>query len=100
MNYKQMLDKLAELEARVLVLEQEQKKSLDFFRTTPTPRPEPFPVIPQKLPADPWLKESLGSKYTCPVCNLDFRGAMGYACNNSHCPTAVTCQTNPQDGFR
>ena len=99
MNYKQMLDKLAELEARISVLEQAQKTSLDFFRTAPTPRPDPFPN-PLAPRTDPWLKESSGSKYTCPVCNLDFRGAMGYACNNSHCPTAVTCQTNPQDGFR
>lgn len=98
MNYKQMLDKLVELEARIRVLEQEQKKSLDFFRNVPIPQPVsvPVPFIPE---THPWKKREIVYNWKeCSVCGS--KDAMGYVCPRADCPTAVTCQTNPQDGFQ
>jgi hypothetical protein len=98
MNYKQMLDKLQELEARIRVLENEQKKSLDFFRGVPVPRPDPFPV-PFTPQTDPWKKDKEVYNWKeCSVCGN--KGVTGYVCCRADCPTAVTCETNPQDGFR
>lgn len=100
MNYKQMLDKLAELEARIRVLEQEQKKSLDFFRGVPVPRAEPVSVpVPFTPQTDPWKQNKDAYNWKeCQVCGN--KGVMGYVCPRIDCPTAVTCETNPQDGFR
>lgn len=70
MNYKQMLDKLAELEQRIRALEQNN-------HTHPVPPLQPG----------------------CRVCGLGSDGrAYGYVCNRTDCPTAVTC--NIQDAFK
>lgn len=74
MNYKQMLDKLYDLERRILYLEQQQ-------RVTNWPN-----TIPQ------WPRG-------CSVCGLGSDGrSYGYVCNRTDCPTAITC--NLQDVFK
>lgn len=75
MNYKQMLDKLAELEQRIAKLET-------------TPRNWDDVLFPNT-----WNKG-------CTVCGLGADGAaMGYVCTNPKCPTAITCN-NYQDAFK
>lgn len=77
MNYKQMLDKLAELEARIAQLEYQQRVA----------------QWPGSGTDKHWLKG-------CSTCGLGSDGRpMGYVCNRSDCPTAVTC-TNFQDAFK
>jgi hypothetical protein len=63
MNYKQMLDKLAELEARIKVLEHAQKTSQDFFNNPGhQPAPHPF-LVPVPQPA--WPTINPGYTITC-----------------------------------
>lgn len=70
MNYKQMLEKLQELEARLLALEAKQRAA---------------PIVPQ-----------LG----CSRCGLGSDGQpMGYVCNDPLCPTRISC-LNTQDIFK
>lgn len=72
MTYKQLLDKLRELEDRIRVLEQlPQTRGPQF---TPGTLPQP-------------IYNTLG----CRVCGLGSNGPMGYACPRSDCPSAVRC---------
>jgi hypothetical protein len=74
MNYKQMLDKLAELEQRIANLEHQQRVAA-------------WPNTDKQWPRG------------CRVCGLGSDGkSYGYVCNRTDCPTAVTC--NIQDAFK
>lgn len=42
---------------------------------------------PFTAPAPSWLSDN----NQCSVCGLEFKGAMGYVCTNSNCPTRITC---------
>jgi hypothetical protein len=65
MNYKQMLDKLTELEARIKVLEHSQKTSQDFF-SNPGHQSTPHPVfVPMVVPEYTWPTTSPGYTITC-----------------------------------
>ena len=65
MNYRQMLDKLAELEQRIKQLEQTQRTQ---------------PILPQNY-------QPMG----CKVCGLGSDGrSMGYVCSRIDCPTGIT----------
>lgn len=75
-SYKQLLDKIDDLERRIKKLEKSQHT-----------HPE-LPIVPQ-------TKYDLG----CRVCGLGSNGPMGYVCPRIDCPTAVRC-TNPQDAFK
>lgn len=76
MTYKEMLDKLRELENRIRALEQ---KHITFGPQF-TPGTLPQPMMPQPT-------YTLG----CRVCGLGSDGPMGYACPRSDCPSAVRC---------
>ena len=43
---------------------------------------QPAPVAPNLLPL---------TNSRCYVCNIEFKNAMAYVCNNWNCPTKVTC---------
>lgn len=74
MTYKEMLDKLAELEQRISSLERQQHIAT-------------------------WPKTNTQLTRGCQVCGLGSDGrSMGYVCNRSDCPTAITC--NLQDVFK
>jgi hypothetical protein len=65
MNYKQMLDKLTELEARIKVLEDSQKATQNFFNNPgPQPRPNPF-FVPVPEPTWTWPNTNPGYTITC-----------------------------------
>jgi hypothetical protein len=65
MNYKQMLDKLAELEARIKVLEDSQKATQNFFNN-PGSQPRPSPVfVPMPVPEYTWPNTNPGYTITC-----------------------------------
>lgn len=55
-----------------------QAAQKDITRIYPTtlPTQQPFTV-------KPW--------YGCAICNMDFKGAMGYVCPRPDCPSRVTC---------
>ena len=72
MNYKQMLDKLAELEARIKVLEDSQKATQNFFNN-PGPQPRPNPVfVPMPVPEYTWptITPNINPGYTI-TCKKD-----------------------------
>lgn len=74
MTYKEMLDKLRELEQRIAYIEQQQR-AMQWPNTTKQ-----------------WPRG-------CSVCGLGSDGrSMGYVCNRTDCPTAITC--NLQDVFK
>lgn len=73
MNYKQMLDKLQELEKRIQVLEFEAKKAeLD--------RRVQYPYGPPIVPQMPNV---------CSKCGLKLDSVMGYVCSTPQCPTGL-----------
>jgi hypothetical protein len=74
MNYKQMLEKLQELEARLHALEAKQRTA---------------PIMPQH-----------DFRLGCSRCGLGSDGRpMGYVCNDPLCPTRISC-LNTQDIFK
>ena len=90
MNYKQMLDKFAELERRLKELEER----VDFVEHT---RDTTIPIQPFTPPYDPWERKSFSWR-ECPKCKLRLdQGPMGYVCSQPQCPTGLGgswCSTN------
>jgi hypothetical protein len=70
MNYKQMLDKLTELEARIKVLEHSQKATQDFFNNPGhQPKPNPF-FVPVPEYTWPTITPNISPGYTI-TCKKD-----------------------------
>jgi hypothetical protein len=67
--------KVSLLEKRASELEQANRMHHPFQPINP-----PAPYTPQ------WVIPN-----ACSVCGLEFKGAMGYVCTNSKCPTAIAC---------
>lgn len=80
MNYKDTLEKFAWLEERIDCLYEENlelKQQLEMLR---------FAVLRNKFQHTQPIGQG------CSVCGLGSEGkAWGYVCNNSGCPTRVTC---------
>ena len=68
MTYKEMLEKLRELEERI--------SALEFVKRS-------RPIVPQPM------TYTLG----CSVCGLGSDGPMAYACPRPDCPSAIRCNS-------
>jgi hypothetical protein len=81
-EYIKKLEKLekevAELRYRVNMIQQVEQ--------IPFPTWKPTWTIPNSCGKPTWMIPN-----SCAVCGLEFKGAMGYACTNPKCPTAITC---------